>query len=90
MCTKPTRGYAQSGFASLEELLVETEGCGLESGSGARPKVAQSARASRIFCPRRTHVDAWQTLTTCAHFLVFVNFMNVHTRWWQWSFTFLF
>lgn len=46
--------------------------------------------SSSIFCPRRTHVDAWQMLATCAQFVVFISFMNVHTQWWQWAFTFLF
>lgn len=48
----------------------------MSEGSGARPEVTQSTRASRIFCPGRTHVDAWQTLTTRAHFLVFISFMK--------------
>lgn len=48
----------------------------MSEGSGARPEVTQSTRASRIFCPGRTHVDAWQILTTRAHFLVFISFMK--------------
>lgn len=91
VCTKPTEAVLGQASRALRSSWWRQRDVDTSQGSGAGPKVAQSARASRIFCPRRTHVDAWLTLTTRAHFLlVFISYMNVHTQWWRWSFTFLF